>query len=82
MRRKDPPTVFARAVRDARDVAHLSQAGLAALLGVAVSTIYRIEHGHAPREDVQAKLRKWWGDLPPVSANENDDRPTLTGTEN
>jgi transcriptional regulator with XRE-family HTH domain len=62
--RKDPPTPFARAVRDARDRARLTQAKLAMVLGVAPSTIYRVEQGHAPAGDVLGKLRKWCPDLP------------------
>lgn len=68
MKPKTPPTAFARAVRAARG--SYSQAQLATLLGVAPSTIYRIERGLAPSQDIEARLRKWARGLPELPARE------------
>ncbi len=57
---------FGDAIREARGK-RLSQAKLAALLGVAPSTIYRIERGERPSPRVEDALRKWSHiDLPAV----------------
>lgn len=72
--------MFARAVRDARDRTSLSQTGLAMKLGVAPSTIYRVEQGHPVGEDVERRLRKWCRDLPAVDDDcDEPQRPTGTG---
>jgi transcriptional regulator with XRE-family HTH domain len=76
--RKEPPTPFARAVRDARDRAGLTQAALAMVLNTAPSTIYRVEQGHSVGDDVEKRLRKWCRDLPPMNDSDDCERPTGT----
>lgn len=65
---KEPPTTFARAVRDARKSAGLTQVKLAMVLGVAPSTVYRIEQGGAPDDGTLKALRRWSRDLPAPDA--------------
>jgi transcriptional regulator with XRE-family HTH domain len=80
MKPNEPPTEFARAVRAARG-AGTSQAKLAARLGVAPSTIYRVERGERPSPEVEVKLRRWCRELPLVdSVPSNDaDAPRKAG---
>lgn len=57
---------FGKAVKEARGK-RVSQARLAALIGVAPSTIYRIERGERPSPKVEDALRKWCHvDLPVI----------------
>ena len=70
MKPKPPPTEFARAVREAREREDISQAELAARLGVTVSTVYRIERGFTPSVPVEVALRRWCRTLPAVNASQ------------
>lgn len=67
---KEPPTPFARAVRESRKSAGLTQVALAMVLRVAPSTVYRIEQGSTPDADTLKALRKWARDLPELPARE------------
>lgn len=56
---KDPPTEWAASIRNARKAGGLTQMSLAVLLGVASSTIYRIEQGKPVGDDVRSRIDKW-----------------------
>lgn len=56
---KDPPTAYASSVRSARLAAGLTQQALASLLGLAASTLYRIEQGHEPSDVIRRRLDAW-----------------------
>lgn len=37
----------------------MTQASLAVLLQLAASTVYRIEQGHVPSEEIRVRIDKW-----------------------